>query len=116
MNNRPDPETFARYSYYLAYASSAIILLSLIFWIIPGPVGTVLSNMVWLALVTGIAGTFMALAARSDFKRVPASEEAAHAAKFGLRLNLLTTVVVILFAVIAIAAQIMSSTPIKAQP
>lgn len=107
MKNRPDPETFARYSYLLAYVSSGIILLSLIISIIPLAIATVLSNVIWLALISGIAGTFLGFAANSDFKRYPGSPEAVHAARVGFRLNLFATIVIMLFAVIGVAARLM---------
>ena len=109
LKNRPDPETFARYSYLLAYVSSGIILLALIISIIPFPIAATLSNVIWLALITGIAGTFMGFAANSDFKRFPGTPEAVHAARVGMRLNLFATIVITVFALIGVAARLMTA-------
>jgi hypothetical protein len=116
MKNRPNPEVFAYYSYRLAYVSSGIVLLSIIISIIPGPITGALSNIIWLALVSGIAGTFMGFAASSDFKRVPGSAEAVHAARVGFRLNLFTTIVVVAIAVIGFVGSAIASMPIQVQP
>lgn len=109
MKNRPDPETFARYSYLLAYVSSGIILLALVISVIPLPIAAVLSNVIWLALISGIAGTFMGFAANNDFKRYPGPPEAVHAAKTGMRLNLFATIVIVAIALIGLAARLMAS-------
>ena len=109
LKNRPDPETFARYSYLLAYISSGIILLALIISFIPLPIATVLSNVIWLALITGIAGTFMGFAANSDFKRFPGTPEAVHAARVGMRLNLFASIVIAVFALIGVAARLLTA-------
>jgi hypothetical protein len=115
MKNRPDPETFARYSYNLAYVSSGIILLAIIVSLIPLPIAAVLSNVIWFALISGVAGTFMGFAANSDFKRYPGSAEGVHAAKMGLRLNLFTTIVVLSIALVGLLAQVLASAPIQVQ-
>jgi len=111
LKNRPDPETFARYSYLLAYVSSGIILLALVISVIPLPIAAALSNVIWLALITGIAGSFMGFAATSDFKRYPGTPEAVHAARVGMRLNLFATIVITVFALIGVAARILTSNP-----
>lgn len=116
MRNRPDPEVFARYSYLLAFASGGIIIVSAVFWLIPGPVAAALVNVIWLALITGVAGTFMGFAANSDFKRSPGSEQAVNEAKVGLRINLLTSIVMILFVLLGIAIRIFMTTPIMVTP
>lgn len=109
MSNRPSPQIFARYSYYLAFVSSGIILLSLLLSAIPGDVGSVLVNVVWLAFISGIAGTFMGWAATSDFKRRPADDESIHQARIGFRINLGATIVMVLMALIGVVMRILSS-------
>lgn len=116
MRNRPDPEVFARYSYNLAFVSSGIIFLAIIISLIPLPIAAVLVNVIWLTLISGIAGTFMGFAANNDFKRYPGSDEAVHAARVGFRLNLFATIVVLLFALIGILAKVLSSTPVQITP
>jgi len=115
LKNRPDPETFARYSYNLAYVSSGIILLAIIVSLIPLPIAATLANVIWLALISGVAGTFMGFAANSDFKRYPGSEEGIHAARVGFRLNLFATIVVTGIALIGVLAQVIASQPIQVQ-
>ena len=116
MRNRPDPEVFAHYSYLLAFTSAGIILLSFVFWLIPGQIAGVLVNVIWLALISGIAGTFMGFAANSDFKRSPGSTQAIHEARVGLRINLITSIVMILFVLIGVAVRVFLSTPVNVTP
>ncbi len=92
MSNRPDPVLFARYSYYLAFASAAILLIAFIIsvasHVVQSDLPGILIHVVWLALITGGVGTFLAYAARSDFKRNPGPAEAVIQARIGWRVNL----------------------------
>jgi hypothetical protein len=113
MNNRPDPEMFARYSYYLAFVSAFILLLTFLIRFVRVPIASVLINLVWLALVTGIVGAFMGFAASRDFKRKPASDDIMHEARIGFRINLGVTLIMLLLGFFAIVIQVVTSTPIQ---
>lgn len=97
--NRPDPETFARASYYLAFVSSGILTLAMIL----GFLGSSLSSIMWLCLLTSAIGTFTGYAARADFKRNPPEDGSlVMRAMTGLRINLGVLIVMILASIIAI--------------
>lgn len=98
MKNRPDPVMFAKLSYYLALASSGILLVSVVLALVRISAGPFL----WLALPTSAAGTFLAWAARSDFRARPGPDEAAQQARTGWRVNLLALIVMLLMVVVVI--------------
>ena len=112
MGNRPDPVMFARYSYYLAFVSASIMLATFLISFVRLPIASVLVNIVWLVLVTGIVGAFMGFAANRDFKRKPGSAQAMREAGIGFRVNLGATIVTVLFAIFAIIIRILSTVPI----
>lgn len=85
MSSRPSAVQFAQWSQYLAYATSAIMLLALILnW-----AGTPFGAIVWFAFLTSAAGAFMGWAARRDFKAQPGPEDAMLMARRGWRTNLI---------------------------
>ncbi len=98
MSNSSRPGQFATYSYYLAFVSSGIVLIAFAASIFKSPI----FNIVWLALITAGAGTFFALAARSDFKRQAASEEDESHVRVGLRVNLATLIFMIIIVIFVI--------------
>jgi hypothetical protein len=104
MSNSSRPGQFATYSYYLAFASSGIVLIAFIASMFKSPI----FNIVWLALITGGVGAFFALAARSDFKRQAATEEDERHLRVGLRVNLATLVFMV---IIVIFVVVISSLP-----
>jgi hypothetical protein len=115
MNNRPDPEMFARYSYYLAFASAFILLVAFLVSFLPAPISAILVNVVWLALITAIVGTFLGFAATRDFKRTPGSDQSMREARVGFRINLIAGTVMILIAVLAIIIRVITSSPVVVQ-
>jgi hypothetical protein len=98
MSDSSRPSQFAAYSYYLAFVSSGIVLIAFVASILKSP----LFNIVWLALITGAVGTFFAMAARSDFKRKGASPEDENRARLGFRVNLATSIFMILLVIFMI--------------
>jgi len=109
MSSRPSPETFARYSYFLALASSIILFITFIVMLIPRPLSEALVNIVWLALVTSGAGTFLAYAARADFRRNPGAPDAVRQARIGWRVNLGALAVVTITALFNIILKLLTS-------
>ena len=101
MSNQSRPGQFATYSYYLAFVSSGIMLIAFVAQLLNL---RVIFNIVWLSLITGAVGTFFAMAARSDFKRVGATEEDEARARVGLRINLAATIFMLIVVVFAIVA------------
>ncbi|MBN1120432.1 MAG: hypothetical protein JXJ17_05100 [Anaerolineae bacterium] len=95
MSDSSRPGQFAAYSYYLAFASSGIMLIAFVASMLKSP----FFNIVWLALITGAVGTFFAMAARSDFKRKGASPEDEQRARVGFRVNLATSIFMILLVI-----------------
>ncbi len=95
MSNTSRPGQFATYSYYLAFVSSGIVLIAFVASMLKSP----LFNVVWLALITGAVGTFFAMAARSDFKRKGASPEDENRARVGFRVNLATTIFMLILVI-----------------
>jgi hypothetical protein len=102
MSNSSRPGQFATYSYYLAYASSGIVLIALVASMLNSP----LFHVVWLALVTGGVGTFFAMAARSDFRRQGASPEDEQHARLGFRINLATSIFMIVLVIFTVVASL----------
>ncbi len=103
MHNRPDPALFARLSFYLGYASSGIIFLSLVLVLLRSSA----SQIMWLALITSAAGTFMAWAARTDFREAPGTEEAARMAQIGWRVNLIALSLMALLLLLTIVLRLL---------
>ncbi len=104
--NRPDPRTFALYSYYLAIASGGLIVLAFIFSFIESV--RFLTQMIWLTLITSGIGAFLAYAARSDFARMKQPpEESINHARIGWRNNLLTFGVVTLLALVVVILNVL---------
>jgi hypothetical protein len=104
--NRPDPVTFAKYSYILAFVSSGILTVTIILGLIPGDAIAPLRQVMWLALFTSAVGTFLGYAARSDFKRNPVGDDLMRKAGVGFRINLIAFVVMLLVAIIAIVVNV----------
>jgi hypothetical protein len=100
MSNSSRPGQFATYSYYLAFASSGIVLIAFLASAVLRNSG--FYNVVWLALITGGVGTFFALAARSDFKHQAATEEDERHVRVGLRVNLATLVFMLIIVIFVI--------------
>lgn len=87
MAKRPGATTLAAYSYYLAFASGLILLLYTLMGALRIDLGVV-SQFVWLALITSAVGLSFSLMARSEFKRrKPANDLAARQARVGLWVN-----------------------------
>ena len=111
MSNRPDPIRFAKYSYYMAFVSAVILLLAFILSMpfFRSELTEALINIVWLALISGGIGTFLAFAARSDFKRSPGSAEAVRHARVGWRVNIGALFVVLVTAAFVVAIRVIAS-------
>src|SRR5574341_863408 len=88
--NRPDPRTFVLYSYYLAFASSGVMLLTFLFALVP--FARPLVHVMWLALITSPIGVFLGVTARSDFKDQEVEEALKRKMGIGIRVNLLTLI------------------------
>lgn len=101
---RPDPETFAAYSYYLAFASSIILTLTFILGLIPVPALQTLRQIIWLVLFTSAIGAFLGYAANADFKRRrrEPDEQAVRQARVGFRINLVALIVMLLILILVI--------------
>jgi hypothetical protein len=105
MNSRPDAVQFARWSYYLSYVTSGILLLAFILNMARTPLGAI----VWLAFVTSAVGAFMGWAARRDFKVRPADQKVMQMAKQGFRTNVLGFIcLIIMFVIFLIIRGMMS--------
>ena len=111
MSNRPDPIRFARYSYYLAFASALIVLMVFVISLpfFRSDLTSALVNVVWVALITGGIGTFFAYAARADFKRTPGPAEAVRHARVGWRVNLGALLVVLVWAAFYVVISLIAS-------
>lgn len=107
MANRPDPRTFAEWSYYLAIASAAILLMAFLLGLTRVAALQPLVNIVWLALITSATGTFLAAAARSDFKRNPPDEVDQQRARTGLRVNLLALILMFVLMLILVLIRLL---------
>jgi hypothetical protein len=95
--NSPD---LAAYSYYLAIASAAIMILAMLLAFIPIRFLAPLVHVIWLTLITSAAGTFLAVTARNEFKRHPPTEDEERHARIGLRVN----VAALLFTLLLVVA------------
>ncbi len=102
MSNRPEPSVFAQGSYILAFVSAFILLASFFLGFRIFDSVRFLRQIVWLALITSGIGSFLAYAARSDFKRRGGSDELQRRARIGWRINLATFVLLVILAVIQI--------------
>jgi len=102
MENRPDPALFARGSFYMGIASSAILLLSFIL----GMLRVGLSSIVWLALVTSAVGLFLGWASRSDFKKNPGTPEVMQMADTGWRINLWALIVLVVVMLLVVILRV----------
>jgi uncharacterized Tic20 family protein len=107
MSNRPNPYTFAEFSYTLAFASAIILLVSVVLGFRLFDAIGFLRNIVWLALFTSAVGTFLAWAARSDFKRHPAPADIDRKARAAFRINLITLILMLLLLVITIVGTVL---------
>jgi hypothetical protein len=111
MNRRPDPITFARWSYILAIVSDVIIILALILGFLDFDGVEVIINIFWLAMITGGVGAFMGWAASSDFKRRPGPQESMDQARVGFRINMLAVGATLLVAAFVIGAMLLNPGP-----
>lgn len=103
MANRSNSDMFAEMSYYLAIASTLIMVLTFVIGMTRIEALAPLRNLIWLVLITSGVGVFMALAARSDFRRNPPPEELVRFQKVGLRVNVAALVFMLLLSAIVIA-------------
>jgi cytochrome b561 len=98
MTNRPDPTAFADISYILAFVSAFILLLTFgLGFVRTAFFDTLQQVIIWFALVSGGIGTFLAYAARSDFKRYSGPADAQRKARVGWRVNLATLIFMLLY-------------------
>jgi hypothetical protein len=102
VDKRPDAVTLAQWSYYLAYASSGILLFGFFLLLLRSP----LTAIVWLVLITSAMGTFMAWAARQEFKGKPGPEDSVAMAYSAFRINLGTLIGMLILVVLVIVAQV----------
>ena len=106
MENRPDPSLFAQGSFYLAIASSGILLVSFVF----GLLRLGLSAIVWLAVITSGVGLFLGWASRSDFKKNPGTPEMMQMADTGWRINLWALIILMVIMLIVIILRVVITT------
>src|SRR5688572_7329309 len=92
----------AQWSYYLAYASSGILMLAFIFSLLRVP----LTPIVWLALITSAVGTFMAWTARREFKARPGPADSVKMARMAWRVNLGALIVMLIAVVLVVILQL----------
>ena len=85
MANRPSAVDLAYYSYILAIASAAVLVLTFIIGMIDA-LGF-LTKIVWLTLPISAIGLTLALLARSEFKRRDPGVEWIQKMRIGLRIN-----------------------------
>lgn len=100
--NRPDAAQFAKWSYYLSFATSGIMLLGLLL----GFARTPLAGVIWLSFVTSAVGAFMAWAAKNEFKTKPPSDDVMMMAKRGWRVNIVGFGIMIAFLVVLLIFQL----------
>lgn len=112
MNSRPDPVQFARLSYAMGFVTSGILALAFIL----GMVGVGLGWIVWLALVSSAAGTFMAWAARRDFKTQPPPPEIERTLKVAWRVNLGSLILMFIVLILYLIIRLVFSTGGPEQP
>ena len=108
MPNRPNPAQFAQYSYILAVVSAGILGLSFLLAVLPDPLKSVASIIVWLVLLTGSIGAFMGYAARTDLKTQSAPADLVAKARTGFRVNLGAFVVTILLAILSLGIRLLA--------
>jgi hypothetical protein len=107
MSNRPNPYTFAEFSYMLAFASAIILLVAFVLGFRIFDAIGFLRNIVWLSLVTSAVGLFLAWAARSDFRRHPAPPDIDRKARVAFRINLVTLVLMLILLMITIVGTVL---------
>lgn len=112
MESRPDPVQFARISYAMGFVTSGILALAFIL----GMVGLGLGWIVWLALISSAAGTFMAWAARRDFKTQPAPPEIERNLKVAWRVNLGSLILMFLVLILYLIIRLVFTTTGPAEP
>ncbi len=103
MANRSNSDLFAEMSYYLAIASTLIMVLTFAIGMTRVEALSPLRNLIWLVLITSGVGLFMGLAARSDFKRAPPAAELVRFQKIGVRVNAAALVFMLMLSAIVIA-------------
>nr|MBN1229669.1 hypothetical protein [Anaerolineae bacterium] len=104
---RPDPAMFVEISYYLAFASTGILLMTFILGVLRIEALRPLGQLIWLALITSAVGTFLAFAARSEYKKAEPTDEEAYKLRIGLRVNLATLAFMIIFALFVIVVALL---------
>lgn len=109
--NRGAPD-LATYSYYLAYASAAIMILAMLFAFIPVRFLAPLVHIIWITLITSAAGTFLAATARGEFKRRPPTEQEERRARIGLRVNIAALLFVLLLALAVVLVNVLGFTTV----
>jgi hypothetical protein len=97
-------KNFYQYTYYLAFATSAILIVAFILGLKWFDGIAILRNVVWLALITSALGTFFGLAARSEWKRREPSPEERNLVKIGLRTNIAALAFMILAVILAVGS------------
>jgi len=101
---RPGPESFAHYSYLLAFMSAGLVTIALIIGWLPGTLGVVLrplQNLTWLALITSGLGIVLAYTARTEFRSgYEVNAELARRAKVGWRFNIAIFATLLAFAIL----------------
>ncbi len=97
---RPDPVLFAKASYYLGFATSGLLLLTLVLMFTRAT--TAAGLVLWLTLLTSAVGTFTAWAARRDFQTSPPSDAIRGMANLGWRINRLALILIVIMAVMSL--------------
>lgn len=104
--NRPDAALLAKWSYYLSYGTSGLLLLGFLLGFARSP----LSAILWLAFLTSAVGSFMAWAAKGELKRQKSSDAASLKwAKQGWRVNFSGFMMLILLLVFIIVLRVVLS-------
>lgn len=103
MANRPSAVDLAYYSYILAIASAAVLVLTLLVGLIPIDALDFLGNIVWLALPLSAIGLAMALLARSEFRRRDPGADWWRKMRIGLRINGLALAFMVLLSLLVVA-------------
>jgi hypothetical protein len=98
--NRPDPILFAKGSYYLGFATSGLLLVTIVLMLVRAT--GVAGVLVWLTVLTSAVGTFMAWAARKDFQTAPPPPDVQGMVNLGWRINRLALILIVLMIVIGL--------------
>jgi hypothetical protein len=104
---RPDPGLLAEISYYLAFASTGLLLLTFLLGLARVEALRPLGQLIWLVLITSAAGTFLGFAARSDFKRIEPTDRDVRRLRLGLRVNLMALGFMVLFVLFVIVVALL---------